>query len=783
MSTIGSKLTLLQLIKAALVVLVLYLLMERQLSQHMTENFMTHGDVVAASLAKAVEPAMVNRDLTTVQSALDTTAAIPEVRWAFVTAPDGAVLADTFVPAIPAALNHMRQNLRNRDRIKLPPEDEVVVFKQPVLTGIVGNVYIAFDHAGLLASIHNMEWIILLSITLVMLAATVGFSFAANVILAPVLALTRAADSLARGQLGLFRDLPIVSTDELGVLTGAFNKMVDENRRQHETLETRVAERTEELTRANAILAKEVSERERAQQAEKSGQHQIRLQAAALESAANAILITDAAGNIQWANPSFTRISGYPLAEVLGKHTRILKSGKEDRSFYANLWNTILSGKVWGGELTNIRKSGELYREEMTIAPLLSPDRRITNFVAIKQDVTERRRSEEERQKLVSLVENSSDFIAVASPTGETLYVNPAGRYLIGLDSEAPLPRHISEFHDQSCFGEFSTIAMPIVQATGHWEGESRFRNFKTHALIDVQMSVFLVPHTKTGKPLCLCTISRDTTQRKLAESELAAAKAAAELANRAKSDFLAAMSHEIRTPMNGILGMIELVLDTDLTAEQREHISLAHFSAEALLSIINDILDFSKIEAGKLDIEAIPFDLRDTIGDTLKSIGVRAHQKGLELICDVQYDVPETYIGDPGRIRQILINLIGNSIKFTETGEILLRVWEESSEDHSSCLHFTVKDTRVGIPIEKQDKIFQAFSQADNSTSRKYGGTGLGLSICVRLVALLGGRIWVQSRPGHGCTFHFTLRQRVRDIPSARPSLPRPKFCTTFQF
>ncbi len=439
MSTIASKLALLQLANAAVLVLLLYVLMQRQLSQHLTESFMAHGDVVATSLAQRVEPAMGNRYLTTVQSAVDATAAIPEVRWAFVSAPDGTILAHSFVPAIPTALNQMRRKLRNRDLISLPPDREVVIFKQPVLTGMVGTVYIALDHAGLQASIHRMEWIIVLSISLVMLAATAAYSLAANRVLAPVLALTRAADSLARGHLAQFQALPAVSSDELGVLTGAFNKMVDENRRQHEILEAKVAQRTQVLTNANAVLAKEVSERERAEQAEEAGQRRIRLQAAAPESAANAILITDANGVIQWANPSFTRMTGYPLAEVLGKNPRILKSGNEEISFYGNLWKTILSGKVWAGELTNRRKSGEEYREEMAIAPLLSEDGQITNFVAIKQDVTERRRNEEERQKLVSLIDNSTDFIAVASPAGEALYVNPAGRKLIGIGPEAPL--------------------------------------------------------------------------------------------------------------------------------------------------------------------------------------------------------------------------------------------------------------------------------------------------------------------------------------------------------
>jgi PAS domain S-box-containing protein len=468
-------------------------------------------------------------------------------------------------------------------------------------------------------------------------------------------------------------------------------------------------------------------------------------------------------------NRSYLDLHGKSLDEVLGKTDFDLFPEELARKFSADDAKVLRTGRVLHETEEHQTPEGEQRWIETVKGPLRDADGNIVGVQVLFWDVTDRQRTqqalEQERHLLNSLFENVPDSIYFKDRDSKFLRISRVQADKFGLGDPAnaigksDADVFTSEHAEQALKDEQQILrtGQPII-------GQVEKETWPDRE--DTWVSTSKLPlRDKFGRIIGTFGISRDITDLKRAQDELREARDIADAASRAKSDFLANMSHEIRTPMNAIIGMTELLLDTKLTESQREYLTMVQESGESLLDLLNDILDFSKIEAGRLELDCQPFNVRNRIGETMKSLALRAHNKGLELAFAVDSDVPFVLAGDAGRLRQIVVNLVGNAIKFTDSGEVVLNVACQSQTASQATLLVLVRDTGIGIPPDKQKRIFEEFQQADSSTTRTYGGTGLGLAISGRLVGMMGGEIWVESEPGKGSTFYFTATFGVSDV------------------
>jgi two-component system sensor histidine kinase/response regulator len=478
-------------------------------------------------------------------------------------------------------------------------------------------------------------------------------------------------------------------------------------------------------------------------------------------------------GTCDYFSAQWTEHTGIAEADLLG--WRWLESlHPDDREPTRRFWLESVAGHhAYDIEYRVRHRDGEYRWFKTRGVPIRDTGGNIVKWFGTCTDITELRDSEE---RFRGTFENAAVGIGHRQLDGRFLRVNQKFCTILGYPRDELLQRTGQEITHPDDLDAGVDLAEALLR--GELPGftlEKRYAR-RDGSPVWVDLSVSL-QRDGAGKPDYFIGIVQDISNRKRLEEELRQAKDAAEAANRAKDEFLANVSHEIRTPMNAIIGMTDLVLDTPLEEDQRQGLKTVKSAADSLLGIINDLLDFSKIEAGKLELVPADFSLRAAIGETLRALAVRAHKKGLELIYQVAQDVPDALIGDAGRLRQVLLNLVGNAVKFTDEGEVIVRVERMKDEGgrmnqtnpvHPSSfilhpsevgLHFTVRDSGIGIPADQQERIFRAFEQEDTSTTRKYGGTGLGLTIASRLVALMGGTITVDSAPGRGSTFAFTAR------------------------
>jgi PAS domain S-box-containing protein len=485
--------------------------------------------------------------------------------------------------------------------------------------------------------------------------------------------------------------------------------------------------------------------------------------AAVVESADEAIVGRDLDGTVVTWNPAAEQLYGYSADEVIGRDLSMtLPPGHEDE--IGQLFERILRGeRVERFETVRMCKDGRRIDVSLTISPINNAAGHVVGASTIARDVTERKRADEVMRRQAAALREQADLLDLTHDSimmldidGTIRFWNKGAERTYGWTSDEAMGRRAGDLLVTE-FPSGRDQVMADLLRRHHWEGEL------THTAKDgrrlVAFSRWSLRLDEDGSPDAILEINNDVTKRKEAEQALAAAKQDAEAASEAKSEFLANMSHEIRTPMNGVIGMTSLLLDTGLSDEQREYAETVRTSAEALLTVINDILDFSKVEAGKMDLEVIDFNLRKVVEEAVDLLAERSHDKDLELATVIHPDVPTAVCGDPGRLRQVLVNLVSNAVKFTDSGEVVVRTQLVEDQADGVVVRFRVSDTGIGIAPEHQAGLFASFSQADASTTRRYGGTGLGLAICKRLVDLMGGDMGVESEPGRGSTFWFTAR------------------------
>lgn len=604
-----------------------------------------------------------------------------------------------------------------------------------VVWGLIAEV----DETEALAPAQWMAKLTLMILLVLFLTVVLAAFFVSRRITQPLKELVSSSQRAAEGQLDQPVDIPAVK--EMAQLGNAFNAML-ESRRHYEA----------ELTTSNDKTFKALLELEEQKYA--LDQHAL-------------VSITDTAGRITFANEKFAAISGYSTDELLGKDHRILNSSHHPRSFFQEIYETLGRGEVWRGEICNKSKSGSFYWVDSTIVPFIDEYGVTVSYIAIRTDISARKQAELSSENSLAIVEATLEAtdngIVVFNQLSKPIHFNQRFVEIWGLSQE------------QLLFGDANSIleTVRVQLAEGDYlfdivqrirAGEDRFSSGVVHLedghILEYSSKELFLPDEKKGQVWSF----NDITAQTRAAEEITQAKEVAEQATIAKSDFLANMSHEIRTPMNGVLGMLNLLSSTQLTAKQSHQVRLARSSGEALLVLINDILDFSKIEAGKLELESIDFDLNQLFADLVESMALQAQKKGIEIVLDFTEIEQSRVKGDPTRVRQMLTNLVGNALKFTHEGEIVIRAAVTAGAQDEVILLASVTDTGIGIPPDKVEHLFDSFSQVDASTTRQFGGTGLGLSIVKNLCELMGGEVAVRSELGVGSCFTITLPLATSD-------------------